>query len=272
VASGCGPASGLTCPYHGWRYQLNGALTGVPRSTEIFAGDADGFDKDQFGLLELSIETWAGLIFVNADPAAPGLRETWGALLDYAESNNVATGLVPVARDEQVIDANWKTLVDNVIECYHCAPIHPQLAEVFDVGVKGTALTEFACGSAIELRLRGEHTQAEQDEARYHAYFMPPTTYLSARGSSQFFMTVVDPISAGTSRLITHFMGPENMRAEEITDIVASAELVNQQDSLAATSVQRGYELDPGFEGYQLPHSEQSLRSFARFVLNAVSS
>src|SRR5438094_922019 len=84
--------------------------------------------------------------------AGPGLRGTWGALLDYAESNNVATGLVPVARDEQVIDANWKTLVDNVIECYHCAPIHPQLAEVFDVGVKGTALTEFACGSAIELR------------------------------------------------------------------------------------------------------------------------
>lgn len=68
-------AGELVCKYHGWRYALDGRL----RSARDF-GVLPGFDPREYGLFPLKVETWRGFVFVNADPGAARLAETFGPL------------------------------------------------------------------------------------------------------------------------------------------------------------------------------------------------
>jgi phenylpropionate dioxygenase-like ring-hydroxylating dioxygenase large terminal subunit len=174
-------------------------------------------------------------------------------------------------RDERVVDVNWKTLVDNVIECYHCATVHPELSANFDTSAAATVVEEFACGSAILVPPRADLSADEAFRRQHHMYFMPPTAYYSCKGALWALMVVVDPITEHRSRLLSVFLAPESLPQGDLDAIIKSAELVNEQDVAASTSAQAGYDLAPGFDAYQLPHSEQSLRRFARLVLESVS-
>lgn len=270
VATGCGTAKVLSCNYHGWCYKLTGELAGVPRSAEIYAGDAEGFDKEQFGLRPVQVAVWYGMVFVNADLDASAFSETYGELTAFAQNEPLPEGVVMRHRDVQLIDANWKTLVDNVIECYHCATIHPELAATVDVSAKATIVTHFACGSALQNPLRGDHTPEERRRGSFHAYFLPPHAWLSCKGDRSALIVVVDPVTEHRSRLTTVMLAPADAGDDEIGEMIASAELVNQQDRAAALSSQRGYDLDPDFNAYQLPESERTLRVFARSVLSSL--
>src|SRR5580658_10017086 len=54
----------FVCKYHGWRYDLDGALSFVQQEAEFF-----DLDKDAYGLIPVHCDTWAGFVFVNLDPA-----------------------------------------------------------------------------------------------------------------------------------------------------------------------------------------------------------
>jgi carnitine monooxygenase subunit len=272
VATGRGPAKALTCHYHGWRYKLTGELTGVPRSAEIYAGDSEGFDKEQFGLQRVQVASWYGLIFINADPDAPPFEQEMGDLTAFAEHEPMAQDTVVRHTDIRTVDVNWKTLVDNLIECYHCSTVHPELAAIFDVTADKTILTEFTGGGlAMQNPLRGDHTPEEIRRGSQHAYFLPPNAWISCKGDRWSLLVVIDPVSEHRSRLISVFLCPADMPQGELDEIIKGADLVNEQDVAASTSAQRGYDLQPDFDAYQLPESERPLRRFARTVLDAVS-
>jgi Rieske 2Fe-2S family protein len=111
-----GRARQLSCPYHGWKYALDGSLTAARDMP-------DGFDHAEFGLKRVALETVHGLVFVAFSEAPPPLTS---ARRDLArpmrwfgfESMRVA------CRKTYVIDANWKLAVENYQECYHCATAH----------------------------------------------------------------------------------------------------------------------------------------------------
>ena len=73
VTQACGQASILQCPYHGWKYGLDGTLKGTPE----FEG-VEKFDRAQNGLLPIQVETWECFVFVNLDPHAGSLNEFLG--------------------------------------------------------------------------------------------------------------------------------------------------------------------------------------------------
>ena len=62
VTQPCGQASMLQCPYHGWKYGLDGSLKGMPE----FEG-VKNFDRAQNGLVPIRVETWECFVFVNLD-------------------------------------------------------------------------------------------------------------------------------------------------------------------------------------------------------------
>ena len=68
VTEACGQASILQCPYHGWKYGLDGSLKGMPE----FEG-VQNFDRGENGLLPVRVETWECLVFVNLDSQASPL-------------------------------------------------------------------------------------------------------------------------------------------------------------------------------------------------------
>ena len=122
-----GSLPALTCPYHGWRYDLDGALLLVPDADRF----AQGTPCERLSLKPVKVESWAGLVFVNMDPDSGPLAEFLGPipnqLAPYRFEDMILTQEQTVG-----IDANWKTVIDNFSEQYHVDFIHPQHASFVD--------------------------------------------------------------------------------------------------------------------------------------------
>jgi phenylpropionate dioxygenase-like ring-hydroxylating dioxygenase large terminal subunit len=114
-----GKQAKFTCPYHAWTFGSDGALLSAP-DFESF-----GLDKADCALKQVRLETCAGLIFVNFDPAAPPLREWLGGLADDLEALPVAKATT-FSEYTYEIEANWKLTYDNFQENYHLRFIHPK--------------------------------------------------------------------------------------------------------------------------------------------------
>ncbi|HTW76877.1 MAG TPA: aromatic ring-hydroxylating dioxygenase subunit alpha [Thermoplasmata archaeon] len=114
-------AHSFICPYHAWSYGLDGNLIGALH----MKGQVD-FDRKDYGLHPVRVDTWGGFVWVNLEPTGPGLRESLGpffARFDRFPLADLRLG----GHQEYEVEANWKILVENFSECYHCAPVHPSL-------------------------------------------------------------------------------------------------------------------------------------------------
>jgi Rieske 2Fe-2S family protein len=117
-------ARAIVCPYHSWAYSLRGGL----RAAAGFRHQP-GFNDADWGLAELPVTEWHGLVFVDgsgtAAPLAGALGELNGIVAPYEPERLVVAG-----RHEYETTANWKILSENYHECYHCPAIHPELCRV----------------------------------------------------------------------------------------------------------------------------------------------
>ena len=112
----------FVCPYHQWTYDLDGHLVHVPGSP-----NGHHLDYTEWGLHRAHVEVWHGLVFVSlAESPPPPLTPALDVL---------AADMVP-ARPEHLrealcesyeVEANWKVLLENYLECYHCRGQHPEL-------------------------------------------------------------------------------------------------------------------------------------------------
>jgi glycine betaine catabolism A len=115
----------VICPYHSWTYALDGGLrfaSGFKRS--------DGFDRSAWGLAELPVAEWHGLIFVDGSAGAAGPLADSLSELDKIVAPYEPERLVIAGRHRYDAAANWKILTENYHECYHCPMIHPELCKV----------------------------------------------------------------------------------------------------------------------------------------------
>jgi Rieske 2Fe-2S family protein len=115
------PAS-IQCPYHAWTYGLDGQLIGAPLMNET-----PGFDKADFRLNPVSLVEWEGFLLVNLSPQPAPFEEVYAPLIGRFSAWNLPR-LKAVKRVSYEVKANWKLIVQNYSECYHCPMIHPDLA------------------------------------------------------------------------------------------------------------------------------------------------
>jgi phenylpropionate dioxygenase-like ring-hydroxylating dioxygenase large terminal subunit len=128
-ANETGNAKRLTCPYHAWTYSVDGSLVAAP-------GYKNGEDADfsEYGLHEAWCEIHYGFIFVCLSRERPVSLASQLAPI----CNDDALRLVDpermkmVHRETYIINANWKTVVENDSECYHCGVAHPALSVACD--------------------------------------------------------------------------------------------------------------------------------------------
>jgi Rieske 2Fe-2S family protein len=118
-------AKAIICPYHAWTYSLEGELRGAAGFRR-----QPGFDFSQWGLPQLPVTEWHGLVFVDSSGGQSG--SLTGALAKLAElvAPYEPERLVTVAQHSYDSAANWKILTENYHECYHCPSIHPELCRV----------------------------------------------------------------------------------------------------------------------------------------------
>jgi Rieske 2Fe-2S family protein len=112
----------LSCPYHAWIYELDGTLAAARSMPE-------GFDKSEFGLLPVSVETLFGFVFVCFSDDPPSMEAARKGLAKPSATFDLEN-LKVAAEKTYPIAANWKLAVENYMECYHCAPAHPDYAKM----------------------------------------------------------------------------------------------------------------------------------------------
>ncbi|MEU3938119.1 aromatic ring-hydroxylating dioxygenase subunit alpha, partial [Streptomyces sp. NPDC029044] len=131
------------CPYHAWTYDLNGKLVAAPNLTKM-----PDIGRTEYGLASVAVREWLGYVWVCLAENPPPFEESVIAdvvarLGDVESIERYDVESLEVGRRIVYdVKANWKLIIENFMECYHCATIHPELTEV---------LPEFADGYAAQF-------------------------------------------------------------------------------------------------------------------------
>jgi Rieske 2Fe-2S family protein len=123
--TGSGTRSWLTCPYHQWTYDLNGTLANAPRM-------ATDLDREEHGLRPIHVEAVAGSIYVCLAERPPPFDAFRDQLTPLLAPHNLANAKLAYS-STMTMRANWKLVMENARECYHCAGGHPELAVTYPV-------------------------------------------------------------------------------------------------------------------------------------------
>ncbi|WOF23452.1 aromatic ring-hydroxylating dioxygenase subunit alpha [Microbacterium betulae] len=180
------------CGYHAWTYDLDGRLIAAPNLTRM-----PDIDRDDYGLRRIHVREWLGYVWVCTAEEAPSFEETvlsevvnrLGEVesLDRYQVENLAIGR-RIAYD---VHANWKLVIENFMECYHCATIHPELTQVIPEFAEGwAAQTNVGLGAEFGEGIEGFTVDgsagaaelpliAPGQERRYFAITIRPNVFVN---------------------------------------------------------------------------------------------
>jgi carnitine monooxygenase subunit len=268
VASGEEKRASLQCPYHAWTYGLDGALLAAPRA------DREGGIEPGVSLRPASVGTWGPLVFVNPDADAAPLGDTLGRLPELVAEAGIEVGSLEFRhRAESSVQANWKLVAENFLECYHCAVAHPSFSAVVDVSPETYRLepgeafsTQFGA-----VRQNGSGFDTEGDVARSQFHFLWPNTMINIfPGRPNFSIGPVLPAGATrTERFLDYFFAP-GVDEAWIEELLAFDGQVGAEDKVLVENVQRGVATGLVESGRLLPESERLIVDFQHRVAEAL--
>lgn len=230
-----GHLASFTCPYHGWTYDLDGRLIGVPGFKEWYHGD---LKRDEWGLVPLArIDAYQGLIFGTFDPEAPPLLGALGDarwVMDILLSRSTGGTEMIGGAFKWTVNCNWKFAADNFIgDNYHAATTHKsakiaghhsQPAEADgSYGRKGFSVTtHLGHGYNVQLRAEdndGQTSAIDRREAYRRETIGETETLLGrfrAREVERFNCTIFPNLSISSSTGMLHVWHPRGPLKTEI--------------------------------------------------------
>ncbi len=129
LLNGSGNAGVIVCPYHAWSYNLDGTLRGARNSDNVA-----NFNKCDFSLKPVQVEVFCGMVFINLDesaaPLAEQAKELEAEIRAYCPD---VDNLAFAQRDEYNVSCNWKVMIDNFLECYHCHTAHKDFVNLVNM-------------------------------------------------------------------------------------------------------------------------------------------
>lgn len=112
----------LVCPYHAWSYRLDGSLKSARDM-------GPHFDPGDYGLREIGVRLLGGLVFISPEGDEAAFDQEFADFGDVLTFHGMSQAKV-TARRTYPTAANWKLVVENFLECYHCLPAHPEYSSV----------------------------------------------------------------------------------------------------------------------------------------------
>jgi glycine betaine catabolism A len=276
----------IRCPYHAWSYGLDGSLRGAPNLRE-WVGDEQG----SLGLQRVAVHEQYGCLWLNLDPdgisfdqdVGEQIRARLGDIekIDAWELDRLQTG----RRITYDVAANWKLIIENFMECYHCTSIHPELVEVipeFRGGVAsqangpgyGSSWGEKIDGFTVDGRsgLEPLRNVAEDDLRRYYGMTITPTALINLIGDHAIIHRII-PLAVDRTTVVCEWLfSPETLAAS--ADIDPTVELfhrVNLQDFDACERCQLGAASPTYAHHGVLVPTEHHLERFYAEVRSAVT-
>ncbi len=230
--------SRITCPYHAWAYDATGALRGARMSDRM-----DGFDFDEFSLPSVRLEIFHDLVFVNLDPGAAPMNDVYPGLSDELDRLRSIEGPA-VARKPTVfdIDANWKNVGDNLLECYHCHPAHPDFVELIDMDTyRNECFDNWSVQAGASRAVNPVYDTSDGAQTFSSVYVWPNLSIGHLPGQRGKFLFQFTPTGPETTRQVLTYLGPD----DEDTYSEQSAtrwfdNVLGPEDVSLVESVQRG--------------------------------
>jgi glycine betaine catabolism A len=255
----------IRCPYHAWTYNLDGALVAAPY--------IEGVDPAKLALYPVGIESWGGFVFVHLTPAgAQPLANQLGAIPTRTQRYPLARLRVGHSIRYDVA-ANWKIIVENYNECYHCGGVHPELCDIVPAFRRNG-------GSDLHWERGVPHREGARTFTNDGTTVRAPFPDLNEDERLRHFGEVAYPnlflslCCDHVAAFILHPKGPERtliecqflFEPEEIartafdpSDAVELWDVTNRQDWAICESVQRGIAARPHDHGYYAPMEDLSL-------------
>ncbi|MDX2678069.1 MULTISPECIES: aromatic ring-hydroxylating oxygenase subunit alpha [Streptomyces] len=274
------------CPYHAWTYDLNGKLVAAPNLTKM-----PDVGRTEYGLVSVAVREWLGYVWVCLAENPPSFEEDVigevVARLGDVESierydiDNLSVG----KRIVYDVKANWKLIIENFMECYHCATIHPELTEVLPEFADGYA-AQYYVGHGAEF---GEEVQgftvdgsegldripgvAEDQDRRYYAITVKPQVFINLVPDHVIFHRMY-PVAVDRTIVECDWLYLPHV-VESGKDVSRSVELfdrVNRQDFDACERTQPGMSSRMYAKGGVLVPSEHHIGAFHDWVSERLGS
>lgn len=260
----------IRCPYHGWSYDLDGTLIASP-----FV-ERDSIPEQARHLHSVAVEQWGGFVFLNlAQPVADGapadLFQKLGAIPDRLARYGLADLRTAVTLEYEV-RANWKVLLENYNECYHCAGVHPELCRIVPAFKHGGANLDWERGiphriGAFTFSFTGTSARepfpalSDEERVRHNGELIYPNFMLSLSADHvAAFRILPDGPERSLVRCDFLFHPDEMSRARfDPSDAVDFWDLVNRQDWTICERVQDGMQSRFFEYGYYAPMEDASL-------------
>jgi choline monooxygenase len=282
----------IRCPYHNWTYDTDGSCLGTPlfEGSDVPAGEeavfdtvARGFDKADYGLLSVSVDSWGFFLFVNLssdpEPLATSLGDLPERFADYGLES-----WVPQRRRTYEVAANHKLIGENFMEYYHLPWVHPELNQVSKFSDhyrwQGPGRYTGMCTTPVSHNtdaggwdgLRPVSTLGPRDVDSGRFVWLFPSTALVVLPNHAFVL-FNRPVAANrtveTAVLLTHPESMDDVAAEDGVEQLAKFwDLVNRQDLEIVERVQQGLQ-NPAYRGGRMCFRfEEPLHRFQNMVID----
>jgi Rieske 2Fe-2S family protein len=257
----------IRCPYHGWTYALHGELIATP-----FIAMED-VPPNARRLYSVAVEQWGGFVFVHLNPEP---RESLAQQLGRVPERLQRYPLVQLRIARTIaydVAANWKVLLENYNECYHCAGVHPELCRVVPAFKQsGGANLDWERGiphreGAFTFTFSGTSARApfatlnDDERVRHNGELIYPNFMLSL-SAEHVAAFCVWPDGPQQTRVVCDFLFDPNEMAKpdfDPSDAIEFWDLVNRQDWAICESVQSGMRSRAFRFGYYAPMEDASL-------------
>lgn len=290
------PAEGrhrrFRCPYHSWTYDLDGRCLGTPlfEGSEIpddqrgifDMSSVKGFDKADYGLFPVPVDTWGFLVFVNLDTEAAPLAEQLGDLPQRFADYQLPRWRV-MRRRRYDVAANYKLIGENFMEYYHLPWVHPELIQVSRLEHhyrwQGRGMYTGMCTTPISDNTDAGGWQglppvsglgdADADAGRF-VWLFPNTAVVVLPNHA--FVLLTDPQgpdhTVEDALLLAHPDSVPGDAAERLDHLERFWDLINQQDLDIIERVQQGL-TDPTYTGGRMCYRfEEPVHRFQNMIID----
>ena len=277
LLSGEGKTNLITCPYHAWTYRLDGVLVRAPHT-----GTLEDFHTGDICLDQVLVEEFCGFVYVNLNPGAQALKDVSGDL--GKEIMHWAPDVADLTFGHRLtydIRSNWKNVVDNFLECYHCPVSHKDFCTLVDMDTyKVTTHGIYSSHMADAGQGTNKAYDVSNATVRTHAvWWLWPTTCLM-RYPGRSSMIVLNIMPMGPDRTLEtydFYLETPEPDAMEVEAIKYLDEVLQVEDIGLVESVQRGMST-PAFDQGRIVNdpsgsgkSEHAVHHFHGLVLEAYS-
>ena len=275
LLEGEGKSNKIMCPYHAWTYDLEGQLVRAPETSHL-----QSFNTRDICLDKVLVEEFCGFVYVNLDPEAKPLANVSGDLAkeinEWAPDVNQLTFAHRLSYD---IKSNWKNVIDNFLECYHCPVAHKDFCTLVDMDTyKVTTQGIYSSHMAEAGKDANSAYSVENATVTDHAvwWLWPNTCIMRYPGRGN--MIIMQVIPAGPNRTLEtydFFLETPEPNVDEESAIKYLNEVLQVEDIWLVENVQNGMNT-PAFNQGRIVYdpagsgkSEHAVHHFHGLVLEA---